>query len=272
MKSKIVWPAILIALAGLYVISGAQQSENLGDYLYPIHSMGQILRTPVANCHDTTYILLFTEDAPYYHVSVKHPSWNRWYNLFGYEYYSNPYNFEFYVGQSGHPYIYDPEIDTLYVSFPEGGYYPGGRTCPGRPVIDSLGNVHLIWRGTDSTLYYGYSSDTLRSISQIDTLSSLPNFIYLISTPKGSMVSAIFYSLEEHSIYKYSAVAGSPIDFSETGEVIPCDTLIYPPQSRDIALDYSGDIILIYQYFIPTLYGCHYTWSERSGVGFVDES
>jgi len=220
------------------------------EYLYPYDYQ--------ANCH------VRYPDGWSFYYSVPSP------NIEGIEFYADTANNHFY---------YDSYDNVLYLQ-DIGPYYWISRNCPGRPVFDRENNIHMIWEGGTDTLFYGYSIDTLNTIETIDTLTNMPPFLRLTTSPDNIIVGAVFYDRDADSLYKFLAYTGQHLDFSSQPEAYyfdPYYNFLDVVTFYDITLDWQGRICLELNkdYNNPWLcvgWGCHYFWSEEYGFRYLRPS
>ncbi len=172
-------------------------------------------------------------------------------------------------------FVYDESRNQLVYG---DGYDTVQVFCPGRPVLDASGNLHVLWSlGSDSTYCYGYSTDTLGSFEVLDTLFSFPGFIKLVSSPDDSLVAAVFDNFTADSIYKYMASAGQPINFQSQSSVSAFEYSSHG--AFDVTLDYGGNIYAVfagdhnYNDYCPNWeWRCHFVWTEHYGYRFLEPS
>ncbi len=187
---------------------------------------------------------------------------------------------EIVANQQGQTFLYIDDIwsdenDSIYFQW---NVAVEGRYCPGRPVIDASGAIHVIWISPDSSeFYYGLSRDTLATFEFQDTVSfPWPLRLHrLVTSPNDSLIAAIFANVEGDSVYKYLSPAGQRIDFDSPPAVFGGFAMPY-----DVTLDKHGEIIAVgwgdNGYDVgecPNWAGrCHWTWTETQGYRFVDDA
>ena len=175
---------------------------------------------------------------------------------------------EFFVSSSGTKYAYDYHDDLLW--YLSENIFWNNVPCPGRPVIDSSENLHLIWEGSGDTLYYGFSTDTLSTFEAVDTLVSFPEFVYAVPSIDHSTIAVLFYNSQSDSLYKYMANEGNPIDFSSS-QAFYCEN--NPAYGYDFILDDEGRLIFVFDNdrCSPWYYwGSHDIWTEEYGARFLE--
>jgi len=199
-----------------------------------------------------------------YYRDISNPFWDGdLYSLYG-----NAGLIEYYHSQSGTSYVYDSYDDYLY--YGRRGIEFNSVYCPGRPLVDSEGNIHIIKGGPGDSLIYIYSRDTLNSYEINQRFLPPSEFVYLVSSPDNAVIGALFYAGGSSSLYKYIASGGEPLNLSIPTEVIFCDYDI--SWAHDIVLDDMANV-----YFILTIpaqwsWGIHSFWSENWGIRHLRES
>jgi hypothetical protein len=211
---------------------------------------------------DSFHILTASSDSFLCFEGTRH---GEWHNSFGIDYPDN-YNIAELVANRNQVYIYERNRDSLYFLTDFG---IESRYCPGRPVIDATGAIHLIWTAMGSSRY-GVSFDTLATFAFMDTL---PQASYrLLTSPDDSLVCAFFKPTWD-SLYKFLGQAGQPIDFSS-----PTNTFAGSmPSGYDVAMDSHGRFYSVGIDFAhnhdecPIGHNyCHYAWIENYGIRFID--
>ena len=182
------------------------------------------------------------------------------------------YSLEYYFSNTGVSYAYKIGRDSLYY-WVWGLYDPGyffGVDCPGRPVVDLLDNIHVIWEGTGDTVHYGFSTDTLNTFAVEQSVIPPGEFIYLASSPDHYYSAAIFYNDQEDAIYKYLAEPGEAFDLTGDPEIITCTTNLN--RAFDITLDFESNICMVVNVPGDWYWGDHNYWSELHGYEFLRPS
>ncbi|UCE67281.1 MAG: T9SS type A sorting domain-containing protein [Candidatus Zixiibacteriota bacterium] len=172
---------------------------------------------------------------------------------------------EFFVSPDGGFYIYNPFEDSLMIIW--GEFFYEYRFCPGRPVFDHDGRIHIIEEVSENEYVYFISDDTLNSLIYIDTLQNFPQFQKLILNPDYSMIAAVFFDFQSDRIYKYMSLNGV-IDFSNP-IIFQSEDLIWG--LYDMVLDYQNEIIAVVRHD-ENLWGYydHYVWAEDFGFAFLN--
>lgn len=175
---------------------------------------------------------------------------------------------ELVANQSGQLFIYDRWNDSLYFQW---DVAIESRYCPGRPVIDAAGALHVIWAAPDSSaFYYGLSTDTLSSFDFLDTLSSSLQVARLLTSPNDSLVCATILYDSQDSLYKYLTTAGQPLDFESPAGILEEWWLVL--SAYDLTINSQGDVyaVLLDVAGCPPGYYCHRAWIEDIGFRFID--
>jgi hypothetical protein len=255
---------LLVGAGAVFVLVqlSSAQPEIIGEGQLPFRYLDRKL-VPIHSCADSLYVLTVGHGGALLFRKVPGRSWHVMASLWdgGFE------DAEFKVSRTGLPFVYNRWLNNLYFF---DGFQFRDRPCPGRPVIDNHGNIHVF---SDNSIYC-YSTDTLSSFDIVDTVDISAEFVYLVSSPDDSIVGALFFDEQNDSLYKYLSFNGEPIDFASPSEVVAGHYSI--TGAFDIALDYSGTVYyVVNQDFAdcpPWAGGCHYVWSEDFGFKFLVES
>ncbi len=175
---------------------------------------------------------------------------------------------EYYHSNFGVSYVYDGDWAELHYK-PQFASF-NSVYCPGRPVVGSEADIHIITDGPADSLIYIYSTDTLNTYEIYETFEPPADFIYLVSSPENSVVGALFYDGDSNSLFKFIAGAGEPIDISTPTEVIFCDYNI--SHAYDIILDDMAKVYFVLTIPADMSWGIHSIWSEEWGIRHLRES
>ncbi len=264
--SKVIRGLLIAAGASFVCVSGAWGQEVVAQNSWLPYQWLGLKNVPIQKHGDMIYVLAGNESS----TNIFHRLGADFWSIPGYglEEYRDPYYYEFSLSSSGDPFVYNRYNGTLKyfhnVAFQS-------VNCPGRPVLDSHDNIHILWRNASDTshYYYGYSTDTLRTFDVLDTLLSHPVFLYLVKSPNDSIVGALFYDHQTQSLVKYLATDGQAIDFSNPAEIVPADGWI--SWAFDYAIDNSGKVYLVTTIMVIGVYGYHEVWSEDYGYSYLEE-
>lgn len=266
-KASITFCAILLITLLFSAINSSGQPVEIGEGNL-IYSFSSWKTVPIQRNLDSLYVIL-NQYSPDCFMGIPPQSWGdwgQWYDIPVYGEY-----LEFILANSGEHYYYDNE-NNEFLCWEYEPYYWMYRDCPGRPVLDSENNIHMIWAGNSDTLFYGLSSDTLITYDVVDTLLNFPRFIRLVSSYDRDLVGAIFYDSENDSTYKYLGSSGEVIDFSSPNGVY-YDSFDFDgdePPAYDMILDANGSL-----YFVTNLpgggmgWGEDHIWSEQYGFRYL---
>ncbi|UCC78350.1 MAG: T9SS type A sorting domain-containing protein [Candidatus Zixiibacteriota bacterium] len=275
---------LCIGLSLILSLTALAQPEVIGDgwILSPPYDWKKVpiyRYEDIGSYFDTLSVITFEYLYPYDYQANCHVRFPDGWSL----YYSVPSpninGIEFYADTANNHFYYD-SFDNVLIFQGFDPYYWIWRNCPGRPVFDQRNNLHMIWEGGTDTLFYGYSTDTLNTIEVIDTLTNMPAFLRLTTSPDNGIVGAVFYDRDADSLYKFLAYTGQHLDFSSQPESYFFDAYDYYDIGAfyDIMLDWQGRICLELNkdYNNPWLcwwgWGCHYFWNEEYGFRFLRES
>ena len=255
---------LLVGAGAVFVlaVSTNGQPEEVGPGQLPYNFEGLKL-VPIHGNQDSLFVIVVDDEGAY--IMRKRLSY-RWRFVAG-VLESGFENAEFKFSRTGMLMIRKDWTSDLYVF---NGNEFESRFCPGRPIVDSHGNIHII---SQSAVYY-YSTDTLSTFEIIDTLDIAEDFVSLVTSPNDSIVAALFQDEETDSLHKYVAFDGEPIQFDLPSEVVPGATGI--TRAFDIALDYSGSVFYVVNLTLSGCpiwaWGCHYAWSEDFGLEYLNYS
>ncbi len=267
-KVIIMFWTVFTVIVLLFVPNSLSEPVEIGEGNL-IYSFCGWKTVPVQRNLDSLYVIL-DQYSPNCFMGVPPQSWGDWGQWYGIPVYGE--YLEFILSNSGEHYYYDNE-NNEFLCWEYEPYYWIYRDCPGRPVIDSENNIHVIWSGNSDTLFYGLSSDTLITYDVVDTLLNFPRFIRLVSSYDRDFVGAIFYDSENDSTYKYLGPGGEIIDFSSPNGVYYGSFAFGgdEPPAYDMVLDSNGHL-----YFVTNRpgsggpgWGEDHIWTEQYGFRYI---
>jgi hypothetical protein len=252
MRSLTILGTFFICVAGVW-----GQEQYVADGQLPNNYMG-LKNVSAYNYNDTLYVAAIANSICTVYKKRPQGYWSSDIYIIAWQ----PDRLDFLVSATQKAYLYNSS-DHLFHYYDR--YFIRERECPGKPKIDWQNNVHLLWRGAGDTLFYGYSTDTLRNFTEIDTLFSHTDTFFLITSPNDSLVCALLVDHASDLLYKYVGFNGAPIDFTSPDEVIGFS---YDVNIFDITLDFQGNILMVVAY--PwDWWGDYYVWSENHGLSFL---
>jgi hypothetical protein len=270
---RIIIVTVVIAI-GLFILDSAlvfAQQEVIGD--------GQILNSlwswknmPIQEFQDTLFTVLVDGGLIYLYIGIPSNGWGIIQEIPAWPpYYLEFLNYDAGRYGMGRSFFYNSQADSLFFWEPDPYGYWIFKGCPGRPVMDSDNDIHVIWEDASGDYIYGFSADTLNSFTAIDTLSNFPRFIRLTLSPDKEKVAAIFYDFQTDSVYKYLESSGEPIDFSFPDGVFGGEFSFGGDlaPAYDMALDDDGSLYYILNREDGFGWGEDHIWSEQNGYRFL---
>jgi hypothetical protein len=264
---KLIWRIQLAIGILLILIANTFGQDECVSQGWLSNSLYSIKLVPVCRQIDSLFILVMNSQN--YSIFTKGPSHN--WDLLCSQNQPQDHSslLEVSVNHSGSPFVYNLITDSCYW-FSDGIW--NGRPCPGRPLLDSLDNIHIIWKNNADTahIFYGYSTDTLRTFADIDTLPSFHQVFYLISSPGKSKIAAVLVDLVDTMLVRYQSVCGQPFDFTASPDTFNCGYAA--SHLYDITLDDDGKLYFATSFYVNGLWRSHYVWSEEYGYRYLSDS